>query len=1259
MTNSRGWVCLLGAILLLCAVSTDGQEVRATIGGRVTDTQGAVVPDAAVAVTSVETGVTEETSTDAAGAWIVQFLLPGHYGFTVTKQGFKTEARQGIELQTADNKNFDVQLSVGAVSQTVTVTSEAPLIDTSTASSGTVITEAEIQELPTSSHVVTLFATLSPGVVAQYQNNNVAYLWSYNAASQFEANGGRNNIYSNNFQLDGMADTKSGGDVASIPPQDSVQEFRVQTNAYDASIGRQAGSTVNMQTKAGTSAYHGDLYEYNQNNLLNANYYQNNLDGAPKPAIHFNEFGGTFGGPVWIPKIYNGKRRTFFFVSYDDSHNINPVSDIRSVPTALERSGDFSQSFSVISGQTFNTTPYNPYSVDSKGNRQPFMCDATGNPITPVGNIQTGGTACAKIPAQMMSTIAENILKYVPLPNTPSLASGNAVNNFVSPATRTDKFPVVSARIDEAWSNSQHSFFTGRWAHLNENAYSDFNDVATGNLMERIIWQLGVDHVSILSNTKSLDMRFIVNRYANPNHDTGAGFDPTQLGFPASYVKQLVKPSFPYISGFAGNFGTNQADGYTDNTYYTWAATLTQLHGNHTFHYGGEYWILQEADGGVGKQSEFDFSNVWTRNSAVSSGGNGVGSTFASFLLGLPSGGNVPVNATGLYSQRYAGLFVQDDWRVTQNLTLNFGLRWDVERPITERDNRMTAHFDLSQINPISPAAQSSYATILAATPKCSGVPAAECSMAYSDLSSLAPASSFKIPGAQLFAGVGGQPRTFSNTDWIEFQPRAGFAYRIGQNTVVRGGFGRFVQASFEKGGQNGFSRTTTLISSADNNFDPCDTVANPFNPNCVGGSGPAGVLAPTGSSAGALTNLGQGVDFNNVNPNRAYSLEYSLHVQHQWKTWLFEAGYSHNKTYGIYEGRIQDYFPFAEWQSIRAATFDSTGRPYDVQPYNVQVPNPFNQLVCPDGTKCITGSIGGTSTTNVERFLFSDPLLGSLTRNDNPLGKNQYDALLTKIEHRFTRNFSVISSFTWSKLFEDTSYYPDPSGDNPAIRVEHKLGGEDRPYVYSLAPIWQIPVGRGERFGRSMPRFLDAFIGGWEADGQYQIQSGVPVVWGGSGNNVSEFFSGKNPALPGGGTLAKWFDTSQFFPFPSKTTNISNYPAWTGIQNLPGFSYQPASTDTIKNGVYQDFNNWVQTFPSRWGSVRTSRVNDVDIGIYKSFKFNERSSLQLRFDAFNAFNHPRFGSPDTNPNDSTFGVVTASQVNQPRAVELAGKLLF
>src|SRR6185437_4160810 len=358
---------------IVCAASAlSAQDVRATIGGRVLDPTGGLVPNASVEVMSDDTNVKISTKTNAKGVWSIELLNPGKYEFTITAPGFRTETRKGITLQAADSKQFDTTLQVGTATQNVEVVADAPLVDTTSAVSGTVITQQEINEMPTSSHVITLLAVLSPGVLAQDQNNNVAHLWSYNAASQFTADGGRNNLYSNNFQLDGMQDMKSGGDVAFIPPMDSVQEFRVQTNAYDASIGRQAGATINMQTKGGGKQYHGVLYEYNQNNFLNANLYQNNLIGLKTPAVHFNQFGGTFGGPVRLPKIYNGADRTFFFVAFDKTINTNPLPSTLSLPTALERTGDFSQSYTtqLVSGNrvTYPINIYNPFQVDSKGN---------------------------------------------------------------------------------------------------------------------------------------------------------------------------------------------------------------------------------------------------------------------------------------------------------------------------------------------------------------------------------------------------------------------------------------------------------------------------------------------------------------------------------------------------------------------------------------------------------------------------------------------------------------------------------------------------------------------------------------------------------------------------------------------------------------------------------------------------------------------------------------------------------------------------
>jgi hypothetical protein len=317
---------------------------------------------------------------------------------------------------------------------------------------------------------------------------------------------------------------------------------------------------------------------------------------------------------------------------------------------------------------------------------------------------------------------------------------------------------------------------------------------------------------------------------------------------------------------------------------------------------------------------------------------------------------------------------------------------------------------------------------------------------------------------------------------------------------------------------------------------------------------------------------------------------------------------------------------------------------------WNQPIPNPFKGIPALAGT-----SLGTNSTLNFNQFLSPNPMFSSSGVAENkPSGTNQYDAGLVKIERRFKNGFSLLAGFTWSKLFEDTSFLgPQIAG----YHVEHKLGGEDRPYHLTVSPIWEIPVGRKQRFGSSMPRWLDAAVGGWELSGNYTVQSGVPVVFGTAG-----FFCGHDFTLPHSKqSLNQWFDTTCFYPFPNANTTtaqLAAYPAWTGIQNLPGYNYVPQPGDSIKNGVYQDFANYVQTYPTRWNDVRASRVNNADAGLRKNFAI-ERVKLQLRFDVFNLFNHPRFGAPDTNPGDSTFGRVTPSQQNQARSVELGGRITF
>ncbi|RPI26848.1 MAG: hypothetical protein EHM61_10450 [Acidobacteria bacterium] len=1212
--KSYSFVAVLAALLFFNVTNFAlGQEARATLGGRVFDATGGVIPGAEIVVISEATGVKQQTITNNEGNWIVQFLIPGPYSFTVSVPGFKTTERKGLTLQAADNKQIDVKLEVGEVSQVVEVQAETPLIDTTSATSGTVITEEQITEMPSMSRVTTLLATLSPGVIAQDQNQNVAHLWSYNAASQFTVNGGRNNVRSNNFELDGMPNIRADGKVGFMPPPDAVQEFRVQMNAYDASLGRQAGATVQMVIKSGKAQYHGSSYWFNQNNLLNANLFQTNLSGGEKPAIHFNEYGGTFGGPVRIPGVYNGKERTFFFVSFDGTRNSDPRFDIRSVPTDLERKGDFSQSFTtqLVSGQRikYPINIYDPASVDSKGYRKQF----TNNVI----------------PTSRLNPIALKILEFVPLPNTPSDETSNATNNFVPASTRDNKMAVLAVRVDHTWNNSHKSFGSYRWYHEDELTGNIFANASTGQYQTRIPTGLGLDHVWTMRPTLVLNLRWNVSRFVDDNRDNGAGFDPAPLGFPASYVAQMEKASFPRITGLFGDIGTNSAGNYTATTYYTWSATMNHSMGNMMFKYGADYWVLQSAESNIGNQGRFDFDNTnWTRPRADVSGGTGNGSRLAALLLGLPNAGQFPRNANGFFSQHFTGLFVQNDWRVTPRLTLNLGLRWDYETPVTERFDRLTSDYDVTAVNPINDAAQAAYASILTKNASNAIVQQA---------AQLVPASAFKVLGNQLFAGVDGHPREVFNSDFREVQPRIGFAYRLRPSTVIRGGVGKFVQASFDNGWQNGFSRTTTFIATQDNYYTPYDTLSNPFQ---------GGILAPTGSSLGPLTNLGQGVNLYNQDPGRLHSWEYSLHVQQEYRGWLFEIGYTHNKTYGIGQNRNVNLPTLALWQQLRAPRFDANGRPLDKLLWDEQIPNPFFQLAG------VTGSIASNKNINLSQIIRPITILGDTNRELNPLGENQYDAMLLKVERRFKGGFSLLNSFTWSKLFEDTSLLgPEIAGPF----VEHKLGGEDRPLHLSVSGIWNLPFGRNKKVWGTMPKALDLALGGWELSGHYNIQSGVPVVF-----STDCFYDGQNISLPRDQqSIDKWFDTSHFIRFPDKNTDISTYPSWTGIQNLPGYNYKPAANDSIKNGVYQDFATNIRTFPTRWGNVRASRTNELNMGIYKNFTIREDLRLQYRFETFNAFNHVRFGAPNTDPTSASFGRVTPTQQNNARQVQMALKLYF
>ncbi|MDP9051967.1 MAG: carboxypeptidase regulatory-like domain-containing protein, partial [Acidobacteriota bacterium] len=874
-TRSRIILASVASIVLLCAGSlvSFGQESRATLSGKVTDPTNAVVSGATVTVTSVETSVVHTAKTNESGEWRVQALNPGHYSFEVKATGFKSVQHSAIELQVGDQKTADVQLQVGAVTETVDVATEGSLIDTDAAVSGTVITTKELEELPSQSQVPTLLAGLTPGVVVGNGVSGGVYLWSTNGASQIQENGSgsvagsgaQNSNAATQYRLDGAYDSSSGGTIGFIPPQDSISEFRVTSNAYDASIGRQSGATIDMVSKTGTKDFHGSLYEYNLNNFLNAKTWGNSF----APAVHTNQFGGTVGGPIWIPHLYDGrKRKTFFFFSYAGIHNTAPVNTgFMTVPSLLERKGDFSQTCFVTSGIIYGTgggctttktpvpatqpfTVYDPATIDpTTGNRTAFFQNA--------------------IPSGRISTFATAILALIPPPDrAPDLGISSDANNFVKKEVQRDLYHGYTVRLDQAWNNSNHSY-----ANISRNSYTEAsfnpfggfaNDVLNSFNQARKQQIFTLDHNVVLNPRMVLDLKYsVLNTYGNA-FSPSAHFDASSLGLSSNYISQMPEQGIPLFTGLVngaeqGGLGTANGGSYTTDTFQTIDVDLTHSYRSHTFKYGFEHLIQQNAGGNpAASAGSFSFGSAtntsadsWTCLNPVKNCGasQGNGSNVAQFLLGLPTSGSISTNPTAFWSQHYTAAYFQDNWRVTSKLTLDLGLRWDFQTGVTERHNKNYTRYDPTYVQTaVTTPSQASYATLV-------GTPSTN--IGVNLLQAYRPsASTFIATGAIGYSGVHGTPRTLYNPRYLYFQPRLGFAYRFHPRTVLRGGLGRFAQASFDTDSQNGYSATTNYTATSDNFYhgytNPITgTVSSLLNPY------PDGLTAPTGNSLAEQTNIG------------------------------------------------------------------------------------------------------------------------------------------------------------------------------------------------------------------------------------------------------------------------------------------------------------------------------------------------------------------------------------------------------------------
>ena len=1236
----------LACLAALCQAGTTtllGQASTAIFGGRVFDPQSKVIRNASVTVTSVETGSQWHSTTNKDGDWQVQALPVGHYRFEVTAAGFKTLEQAPIELQVSDQKFVDARLSIGTASETVTVNSTTPLIDTTAAISGTVITTAQLEEVPTVTNSPVDLVKLTPGGLFGQPSGGPAHLYSNNSESAVtvDASG------SVNYQIEGGTNTYgTSGQIAFIPPMDAVAELRVTTNAYDASIGRTETATLDMTFKSGTKDYHGTLYEINQNPTFNGRVY-NSAPTSPVPSVHTNEFGATLGGPISIPKLLDGrKQHAFFFFSYDGIRSkapSNPMGRI-SIPTLLERQGDFSQSFTVTNGVKYPTHIYDPTTANpTTGARQEFPGDV--------------------IPAGRISPVAKAIFALLPPPTDAGDGQNSDSNNFISRAVQINTFNSYILRVDKAWNDNNHSYVALRRNQENPtpgNSPFGASDILDETSSLRKNLGLTIDHTWAVSPSLVVDLRGNITAYDTDTVSASYGVNPENYGFSSALAALQNNMSIPALTGIitassSATLGTSQAPTYENDIEYEGIGTVTKILGKHSIKFGSQYLVQQQALGNLGTTNgTFGFANVvsptnaasgnenWTTLNANATPGPGVGAPLASFYLGLPTSGSIGAAATSFWSQPYIAVFAQDDWRITNKLTLNLGLRWDEQLGLTERHNKFYSVYDPNaNVAPVTAVAQPAYAAVIGGSSTNLGVQFLQ--------QNRPNVSSFVARGAIEYAGVNGASRDLTELTGKFFQPRVGFAYAFTPTTVLRGGFGRFVNANFvtNHANQLGFGSTTPFIASTDNYTTEAASLSNPF---------PNGMVPLTGSSLGTLTSVGSVTSYYDPKVPRQYNDEITLKMQQQEKDYRFEIGGAFSGQHGILVGYDADLPSTATWLAAYGPQFGVNGRPLDTLSGNTQVSNPF--LNAP----YITSGLQTQKTVAAYQLALPNPL-GDVTDN-RYTGTNTYYALQTKVERRFQHGFGLLMAFTWGKSMSDSSRVLP---QQVSTELKRQLSTSDVRFIYSVNPTYDLPIGRNQLIGRNMNRGLNEIVGGWRLTAIYTANSGTPLSLPTNG----AFFEGGDPGSGFTRSRQKWFDTSKFAPYPTKATTVAQlaaYPTWTGVEGLPGASYTPTAADIkggLGNGVYNDFTTRYTNNDTTYGDARNPAFLDLDLGLRKSFAIVGERRFELRIDAFNAPNHPIFQGPSTTVSSSYFGVLggtigsSLQQSNTPRVIQFGGKLFY
>jgi len=1176
-------------VLFGISITTFGQGFQGGLRGSARDQGGAVVPGVEVTLTNEATSLSRSTVTNDSGEYSFAALEPGSYRLKASLAGFRPVDLTGIRVGTQQFVTLDLKLEVGAVAEAVSVTAEVPLIETSNASTGTVLDTLSLQTLPAPGRNAFMIGVSVPTVIPSGDTQFNRQQDQTNASLISLGGGTRRG---NNYTLDGVPITDMRNRATANPTIEALEDVKVQVHTYDTEMARTGGGVFNTTLKSGSNNFHGTGFFQTRPIWAEKNNFFSQKAGIPKPNNPYYLMGGGFGGPII-------KNKTFFWFAAEDYHDIQTRSVSVLMPTAAERAGDFSG----LTAQGRPVVIYDPLTtrtVNGAVLRDPFP-----------GN---------RIPGNRINPVAAAMLKYLPMPDT-DLDNGSTNytrtalidNRFQQEYTVklehkfTDKTSLSGFYLYNRTDEPDADFFQ---PGLNgPNRFADPNDY----LLKRRPQIVAINSTSTLSPSSVLALRFGWTRFPDNNTMT-ANFDPSTLGFSQTFLNQISLKKFPdiRIRGYDQSTFQNYTLGAIDPTQINWKSlsfngSYSKFVGTHTFKMGADYrkvgidtFIPGPGSGYFEFDKDFSSSNAGT--SDVLSG-----NSFASFLMGYPSGlssrqSTLPISTPLNLFLHYYGGYAQDDWRITPKLTLNYGLRVEHEDGLREQHNNFSVGFD--------PNATSSLNSVTIPADPVAGTPARQ------------------VAGGLMYAGVGGNHTYQGNPPAVKWSPRVGAAYSFTSKTVIRGGYGIFwapynypiPNTTNNNYGQVGYTQNTVIPQTSPT---PTVTLDNPF---------PSGVVQPTGNTKGALSGVGTTISYVDQNRKAPRVQQYSVDIQQQLPdNMAISIGYvgarsDHLGLGGSADTPVNINQVDPKYLSLGAALTQS-------------VPNPFFGRLELAGT-----SLGTSATIARNQLLRPYPQFLNINARQVTEAFSRYNAAVVEWTKRVSHGFGGRVSYTYSALMDnqvgETNFYSLVSPGLPLNnfnfissmprcaagaqfttacydpRAEYGRGMLDVPHRVIIAPLFELPFGQNRKWANSS-KAADWIIGGWSISAIANLQSGFPV-------NVQQT---DNTNLLGGAQRPNLSGQS--------LTTTGNY------EDRLASADHPTATWVNVAGFTPALTNSFGTAPRTLTSVRSPSQKNVDAVFMKNFRLGESKSAQVKVEMLNLFNRVEVtGATSNNVGNSTFGQI-------------------